>query len=103
MNLEIQDRYVGGTFVATTEGYKLSGDYQANGGTGKLQTINVRCNAVDGQSETYVGQANGHQAGDSLNFNLNGIVSEHLAGVASAVSELVTELTNENAPEEQAS
>lgn len=93
MNVEILSRYEGGTFSAQNSGYKLSGDYQRDGNTGALTTLNARCNAITGDTEVYVGEARGHQAGDQLNFNLNGIVSTHLAGVAAAVSELMNELT----------
>lgn len=92
MNVQILNRSEGGTFSAQNEGYKLTGDYQRNYETHKLTSLNVQCYAIIEGSETYVGEARGHQSGDDLAFNLQGIVSAHLAGVASAVSEAASAL-----------
>lgn len=94
MNVEISNQYEGGQFIGTNATYKIQGDFRKEPSDGKVINISSSVNAVDG--DIYIGNVHAYLSGDELRYNLNDIAIEHLAGVVTAVSELVANLeTNE--------
>lgn len=96
MEVTINNRYEGGDFVATTEDYNMNGGFRKNPEDGKVTQLNASINESDGQGEsTYIGSVYANMSGDKLKYNLSEIDIENLAGVATAVVQLVGELETE--------
>lgn len=93
MGLVINSQSIQKDWTFTEDKWKLQGNSQHNGTTGAITNFNCQISKINGELETYAGNANGYKNGEELKVNLNDMATADMAEASQVVEDLIAALS----------